>query len=64
MTRDALLKLVENLAEPLVPIAFKALDGLLAGKPPELLLNQAERDALAAAADKAIDEAFGVKPST
>lgn len=66
VTREALFGLVEKIAEPLVPIVFKAIDGLLAGKPPEQVLSQAERDALAEAADRAIDEAFGVphKPNT
>jgi len=66
MTRDALLELVEKLAEPLVPIVGKAINGLLSGKPLEEVLTRAERDTLAEAADAEIDRAFGVphKPNT
>lgn len=66
VTRDALLELVEKLAEPMVPIVYKAVDGLLRGKPLADVLTRAERDALAEAADAEIDRAFGVphRPNT
>jgi hypothetical protein len=66
MNRPALLELVEKIAEPLVPIVYKAIDGLLRGQRPEDVLTHAEREALAEAADAEIDRAFGVphKPNT
>lgn len=62
MTRAGLLELIERIAEPLIPIVGKAISGLLEGKPIEEVLTQAERDALAASADRAIDEIFGIDP--
>lgn len=62
MTRDTVLELVENAAEHLIPVIGKALQGLLAGTPPEQVLSQAERQLLADAADKRLDDALAGKP--
>ena len=62
MTRDTVLELIENAAEELIPVIGKALQGLLNGQPPEQVLNHAERQVLADAAQKRIDDALAHKP--
>ncbi len=62
MTREAVVQLVEGAAEELLPILGNAIQGLLAGKPPEQVLTHAERALLADLADKRLDAALAHKP--
>lgn len=54
--------ILKTLTPELMPIALKSLNALIAGKDARAILTQAERDILAAAAHKALDEALGGKP--
>jgi len=62
MNHAAVLGLIEDAAEVVIPVLGKAIQGLLAGKPPEQVLSQAERQLLADAADKRLDAALAHKP--
>jgi hypothetical protein len=62
MTRDTLLELIEGAAEYVIPVIGKAVQGLLAGKPPEQVLDHAERQLLADAAQQRLDDALAHKP--
>lgn len=52
-------EILKTLTPELMPIALKALNALLSGQDARAVLTQAERDVLAAAAHKALDEALG-----
>lgn len=61
MSRDALVQVVDKIADEaieLIPVAIKALEGLLAGKPPEQVLAHAEREVIARQAQKVFDDAL------
>ncbi|HTJ17857.1 MAG TPA: hypothetical protein VL494_13850 [Steroidobacteraceae bacterium] len=62
MTRDAIVELLKDAGEELLPVIGKAIQGLIAGKPPEQVLSQAERDILADQAEKRLDAALHHKP--
>lgn len=62
MTREAIIELLKEAAEELLPVIGKAVQGLMAGKPPEQVLTQAERDVLADQAQKRLDAALHHKP--
>lgn len=64
---DAVVQEVKDEAVELVPVAFEALKGLLAGNPPERVLTRASREALANYAQRRLDAALersGRKPNT
>ena len=61
MTKEAVIAVVEKIAEEaveLLPIAAKALEGLLAGKAPEQVLSQAERATIAKLSQDRFDAAL------
>jgi hypothetical protein len=62
VTRDAIVELLKDAGEELLPVIGKAIQGLIAGKPPEQVLSQAERDILADQAEKRLDAALHHKP--
>lgn len=58
MTRDALLKLIDELDDVVVPIAGKVLDAVFAGKPWKAELSKAEREAISKYSQKRFDQAL------
>lgn len=62
MNRSDVIELIGKAAEEVIPIIGRAIEGLLAGKPPAEVLTVAERTLLADAADKRLDAALAGKP--
>lgn len=55
--REVANKLIEEAPE-LIPVAVKALQGLLAGDPPEKVLSHAERELIAQRSQRLFDDAL------
>lgn len=56
--KRALIKLIEALSDELVPIVWKVVSELLAGRSVDAVLTQAERDAIARGMQLSFDEAL------